>query len=112
MNYYIPMHTNTFYNPYTNQIRTGYHNYPDTNFVDLGSKKIAEAFTSVTPDERKMLWNSFNKRTYSFDFLMLNSKVRHKLRRLGLYQLREKDTLYDINPGKDLLKKINNKNKN
>lgn len=113
MNYYIPMHTNAFYNPDTNELLTGIPScYRTGNWQGLGSKKIAEAFTSVTSEERKMLWNSFNKRTYSFDFLMLNSKVRHKLRRLGLYQLREKNTLYDLNPGKELLKKINKKVKN
>lgn len=45
------------------------------------------------------------KRTYSFDFSMLNSKVRHKLTRLGLYQLRSRE----VTRGAELLKKINKK---
>lgn len=109
MNYYIPMHTRTYYNPYTNKLHTGSIScHPNGNWVDIGCKKVAEAFTSVTPEERILLWQSYYKRTYSFDFNILNSKLRHKLRRLGLYQLKEKP----LSNGAELLKKINKKIKN
>jgi hypothetical protein len=94
------MNTHTSYNPITNKL-----NSSGSGSIDMSCKKITEAFTSVTPEERKMLWKSFMKRTYSFDFSMLNSKVRHKLTRLGLYQLRSREVTKDA----ELLKKINKK---
>lgn len=109
-NWGIPNHSKLFYNPETNQLNKSY-DYGENSlleskgFVNLGYQKVAEAFTSVNPKERVMLWNSFNKRTYSFDFSMLNSKVRHKLKRLGLYQLVERP----LSNGEELLKKIKNK---
>lgn len=108
------MNSKTFYNPETNQIRSVIHwskwfdpqNLRNKGFVNLGYKKVAEAFTSVTPEERIMLWKALDQeRTYSFDFSMLNSKVRHKLKRLGLRQLGD---CY-LSEGERLLRKINKK---
>jgi hypothetical protein len=105
----IPIHTKTYYNPITNKLQTGFSSSnPNSNWQNVGFKKVAEAFTSVTPEERKVLWKSYDNRTYSFDFSMFNSKLRHKLKRLGLYQLSEKP----LSKGKNLLKKINNKKLN
>lgn len=104
------MNTKTFYNPETNKIRSirswFESNIYDQGYVNLGYKKIAEAFTSVSPEERPILWKSLNEgKTYSFDFSMLNSKLRHKLRRLGLYQLKDRY----LSEGEYLLQKINKK---
>ena len=75
----------------------------ERGFVRLGDRKIAEAFTSVSPQERLLLWKAFKQgRTYSFDFSMLNSKLIHKLRRLGLRQLERRP----VTPGEELLNKI------
>jgi len=100
INYYV-MKTNTFYNPITNEV--GKYTSPD--FIYLGCKKVAEAFTTVKPDERKILWDSYDKKTVSFDFSLLNSKIRHKLNKLGLYQLCDKP----LSNGEYLLNNINDK---
>lgn len=94
------------YNPNTNKLITGKRIVHDSNFISLGDEKIAEAFTSVSPEERKKLWLALHSTTYSFNFNMLNSKIRHKLKRLGLYQLCDRE----ISRGEKLLKKIKNKN--
>lgn len=104
------MNSNTFYNPETNQVRSGTYEerslLQERGFINLGDRKIAEAFTYVSPEERSLLWEAFNqKKTYSFNFSMLNSKLRHKLNRLGLHQLRDRD----LERGEALLEKINNK---
>lgn len=53
-----------------------------------------------------MLWKALDQeRTYSFDFSMLNSKVRHKLKRLGLRQFGD----CSLSEGERLLRKINKK---
>lgn len=106
------MNAKTFYNPETNHIKSvkAWSNLEQYNqgYVNLGYKKVAEAFTSVSPEERPILWKSLNEgETYSFDFSMLNSKIRHKLKRLGLYQLQKRY----LSNGKELLNKINNKKK-
>lgn len=103
------MNTKTFYNPKTNQILTG----KSRNFTlnedeyNLGYKKIAEAFTSVSEEERKKLWLSLHGKTYSFDFSMLNSKLRHKLTKLGIKQFRNRGK----SRGQELLEQIKNKKK-
>jgi len=100
------MKTTTWYNPLTNHVCNGFSTRGE-GYIPLGDRKIAEAFTSVTPEERKLLYISYTKgKTYSFDFSMLNSKIRHKLKRLGLIQF-ENRPFY--NDGKELLHKINNK---
>lgn len=104
------MNSHTFYNPETNQVRSGtYEEYSllqEQGFINLGDRKIAEAFTSVSPEERFLLWKAFKQdRTYSFDFSMLSSKLRHKLGRLGLQQLGNQD----LERGEALLEKIKNK---
>lgn len=110
------MNTKTFYNPETNEIRSVQHwstwtifgSMASRGYVNLGYKKIAEAFTSVSSEERPILWKSLTEgKTYSFDFSMLNSKLRHKLKRLGLYQFPKRE----ISRGQDLLDKINKKKK-
>jgi len=104
------MNSHTFYNPETNQVRSGTYEERsllwERGFINLGDRKIAEAFTSVSPEERSLLWEAFNqKKTYSFDFSMLNSKLRHKLNRLGLSLLGNQQ----VKQGEALLEKINNK---
>lgn len=106
------MNTKTFYNPETNHIKSikswSNLNVYNQGYINLGYKKVAEAFTSVDPEERPILWKSLTEgKTYSFDLSMLNSKLRHKLRRLGLYQLNDKY----LSKGEELLNKINNKKK-
>lgn len=104
------MHSRIYYNPETNQIKNIIQgsDYCENNkgFVNLGHRKVAEAFTCVSADERKILWTALNQdKFFSFDFSLLNSKIRHKIRRLGLYQLGKRY----VSPGKTLLNKINNK---
>lgn len=107
------MNRHTFYNPKTNHIKRANRFGAEASSVhrlgyeNLGCEKVAEAFTSVTSEERIKLWNSFFKRTYSFDFSELPSKLRHKLKKLGLWQL-PVIPLYD---GEELLDKINKKTK-
>lgn len=99
------MHTRTWYNPDTNILLTSKRFPTRTGFTWLGYKKIAEAFTSVSADERPKLWLALHGKTYSFDFTMLNSKLRHKLTRLGLYPFGERDKT----EGQILLDKISKK---
>lgn len=106
------MNTKTFYNPETNHIKSirfWNYDYSESGYINLGYKKVAEAFTSVNPEERPILWKSLTEgKTYSFDLSMLNSKIRHKLKRLGIYQFSKKE----LSNGEKLLQKINNKKKN
>lgn len=97
--------TYTYYNPETNEIQTG-RRYSREGFIFLGYKKIAEAFTSVDPEERPKLWASIHGKSYGFDLRMLNSKLRHKLKKLGI-DLQFSDCR--LSDGEELLKTIEEK---
>jgi hypothetical protein len=98
-------HNYTYYNPETNEIQTG-KRYSGDGFICLGAKKIAEAFTSVDPEERPKLWASLHGKSYGFDLRMLNSKLRHKLKKLGI-DLQFSDRR--LSDGEELLKAIEEK---
>ena len=76
-------HTKTFYNAITNEIITSESNFSHREgFECIGCKKIAEAMTTVTKEERPIIYNSI---TYGIiDFDKLNSKLKHKMKKIGL----------------------------
>ena len=74
-------------------------------YYHLGHKIIAAAFTKVSPEERRSLWLSLYGATYGFDLNKLNSKIRHKLRKLNIFQLEERE----LSKGESLNYKFSNK---
>lgn len=100
------VHNYTYYNPETNQIKRG--RFSKDGFVCLGYKKIAEAFTSVDPEERPKLWLALHGKSYGFDLRVLNSKIRHKLDKIGIDK-QFPDRL--LSKGEELLSRIQKKDK-
>jgi hypothetical protein len=106
------MNRHTYYNPTTNRVLRvqtigGVH--PD-GYHHVGYKKIAEAFTSLQGEERKALWKALiDERTWGVDFSLLNSKVKHKLKRLGLKDVSYHSPVRYLGRGGELLIKINKK---
>jgi len=98
----MSVHTNTFYNPITNQIKTGFYRIHKGGFEIIGCKKIAEAMTSVSEKERPLIWKA--RSGGWIDLNLLNSKLKHKLRKLGIDRYYVK-SYYDYS----LLEKINKK---
>lgn len=107
------MSSKTFYNPDTNHIkRVKAWSNPDIykgGYVNLGEKKIAEAFTSVSIEERKILWE--NLKGGVIDFTNLKSKLKHKLQKLGLYDMSDNYWVKNFRKtkGELLLERIINK---
>ena len=92
--------TKVHYNPDTNELRTGVSDhFTSSGFLSLGSKTVAAAFTKISPEERRSLWLAVNSDSYGIDLTKLNSKIRHKLKKLGLYQL----SLRRMSKGQELL---------
>lgn len=106
--------TCVYYNPITNEIRTGVtylyltnKGYYSQGFVNLGFRKVAEAFTSVSENEREKLWLAIHSNNYNgIDLTMLPSKIRHKLKKINVNLLFEKGFKTE---GEELLHKIKNK---
>lgn len=76
-------HTVSWFNPNTGEIITNrsiWTNIP--GFVSIGCKKISESLTSLKDKKDRIkvyyAWNN------GLDFSKLNSKLRHKMRKIGL----------------------------
>lgn len=100
-------HTNTFYNPETNELITNRHFCFQEGFESVGSRKIAEAMTAVKEEDRPLIWKARESEKYwGIDLTMLPSRLRHKLKRLGITEY------YATGPrtaGEYLLQKIKKK---
>jgi len=77
------MITYCFYNPKTNHLITNRETAPE-DYIKLGRRKIAQAFTTVSESERPKLYLAMKSDTYGFNLDLLNSKIRHKLKRKGI----------------------------
>ena len=98
------IHNRTYYNPETNEIS---RRPCGDGFFSCGSRKFAEAMTTVDPEERPLVWRNSNYGT--IDVKNLNSKLRHKLARIGIREILVIPKY--TSPGYSLLKKILSKKK-
>lgn len=74
-------HTYCWYNPTTNNLITNTKTAP-AGYECIGSRKVAEAFTSTTKKEWKLLWE--NRLGGMLRIKNLPSKLKHKLKKLGI----------------------------
>ena len=99
-------HTYSYYNYKTNELITNRVTTYREDFKSLGSRKVAEAFTSVSKEDRPKLWLSLMKGNGLFDLESLPSRIRHKLKKLNITKA---GRVINYNPGYELLKKISKK---
>ena len=76
------IHTKTFYDPVENRLITNRKQGHGDNWEDIGCKKIAEAMTSVFEKERPLIWAA--RKGGWIDLDKLNSKLKHKMRKLKI----------------------------
>lgn len=77
----IRTHTYSYYNPKTNRLITNRIIAPE-GFECLGDRKVTEAFTATTKKDWPLLWE--NRRGGMIRVQNLPSKLKHKLRKLGI----------------------------
>ena len=101
----------TLYNPKTDHIKRSsstitFLNCKNDDYESVGCRKVAEAFTSVNEKERIELWKVYKRGI--IDLSKLSSKLRHKLKRLGMWDIGEPYSFY-MPKGEKLLNSIKKK---